>query len=98
MNDYYFSLSPEERSRVDKLEPFDEFEEMEVKCCHYVLQCSSSNFLRFLPKILVPDQHKSLSNNEKLEVTIEELKLETDSKNLLARSAPSIIITLSQTV
>ena len=87
MNDYYFSLPLEEHKRVDKLELFDEFEEMELKCCHYVLLCSSSNSLISLAKFLVPDKYNVVSNFERLEVTVEELKFSEDSPNLIARLA-----------
>ncbi|XP_023268308.1 tRNA wybutosine-synthesizing protein 4 [Seriola lalandi dorsalis] len=46
MNDFYLGLVPEEeRSRVEVLEPFDEYEEWHQKCSHYfVLTASRGSF------------------------------------------------------
>ncbi|XP_077984404.1 tRNA wybutosine-synthesizing protein 4-like [Glandiceps talaboti] len=41
MNELYNRyLSPDERQRIETLEPFDEFEEWHLKCSHYVIVCS----------------------------------------------------------
>ncbi|XP_070554287.1 tRNA wybutosine-synthesizing protein 4-like isoform X2 [Ptychodera flava] len=41
MNELFFDiLSLEERQRIEKIEPFDEFEEWQLKCSHYVVICS----------------------------------------------------------
>ncbi|ELW48105.1 tRNA wybutosine-synthesizing protein 4 [Tupaia chinensis] len=47
MNEFYRCfLSPEERWRVENLEPFDEFEEWHLKCAHYfILAASRGNIL-----------------------------------------------------
>ncbi|PIK39564.1 putative tRNA wybutosine-synthesizing protein 4 [Apostichopus japonicus] len=37
MNEFYLCLHEEERDRIKKLEPFDEFEEWHLKCNHYIL-------------------------------------------------------------
>ena len=37
MHDFYRHLSTEELRRIDMLEPFDEIEEWQSKCAHYVL-------------------------------------------------------------
>lgn len=37
MHDFYRHLSSEELHRIDMLEPFDEIEEWQTKCAHYVL-------------------------------------------------------------
>ncbi|UJR36652.1 hypothetical protein I4U23_029369 [Adineta vaga] len=38
MHDFYRNyLSPEEHNRIDLLEPFDEIEEWQTKCAHYIL-------------------------------------------------------------
>ncbi|XP_071339977.1 tRNA wybutosine-synthesizing protein 4 [Trachinotus anak] len=46
MNDFYLGLVPEEeRSRVEILEPFDEYEEWHQKCSHYfILTASRGSF------------------------------------------------------
>uniref|UniRef100_A0A665VXN7 tRNA wybutosine-synthesizing protein 4 n=1 Tax=Echeneis naucrates TaxID=173247 RepID=A0A665VXN7_ECHNA len=46
MNDFYLGLIPEEeRSRVEILEPFDEYEEWHQKCSHYfILTASRGSF------------------------------------------------------
>lgn len=54
MNNFYMSLSPAERSRVESLELFDEFEEWHLKCSHYIILCAitglmSSSFIDSLP-------------------------------------------------
>ncbi|KAG7231789.1 hypothetical protein INR49_009995 [Caranx melampygus] len=42
MNDFYLRLVPEEeRSRVELLEPFDEYEEWHQKCSHYFILTAS---------------------------------------------------------
>ncbi|XP_013402426.1 tRNA wybutosine-synthesizing protein 4 isoform X2 [Lingula anatina] len=41
MNHFYTNiLDLEERRRVDTLEPFDEYEEWHLKCCHYLVLCA----------------------------------------------------------
>ncbi|KAK3568902.1 hypothetical protein QTP86_019557 [Hemibagrus guttatus] len=46
MNQFYFSLLTEdERDRVEKLEPFDEFEEWHQKCSHYFILTASKGSL-----------------------------------------------------
>lgn len=41
MNQFYSNLvSPEERNRVEFLEPFDEYEEWHLKCSHYMVLCA----------------------------------------------------------
>uniref|UniRef100_A0A3B3ZVA1 Uncharacterized protein n=1 Tax=Periophthalmus magnuspinnatus TaxID=409849 RepID=A0A3B3ZVA1_9GOBI len=42
MNCFYFGLVPEaERSKIEKLEPFDEYEEWHQKCSHYFILAAS---------------------------------------------------------
>lgn len=42
MNDFYLGLVPEEeRRRVERLEPFDEYEEWHQKCSHYFILSAS---------------------------------------------------------
>ncbi|XP_063743083.1 tRNA wybutosine-synthesizing protein 4 isoform X2 [Eleginops maclovinus] len=46
MNAFYFGLVPEEeRSRVESLEPFDEYEEWHQKCSHYFILTASRGSL-----------------------------------------------------
>ncbi|XP_029980829.1 tRNA wybutosine-synthesizing protein 4 [Sphaeramia orbicularis] len=46
MNDFYLGLVPEEeRSRVESLEPFDEYEEWHQKCSHYFILSASRGSL-----------------------------------------------------
>ncbi|XP_069033486.1 tRNA wybutosine-synthesizing protein 4 isoform X2 [Embiotoca jacksoni] len=46
MNEFYFGLVPEEeRSRVESLEPFDEYEEWHQKCSHYFILTASRGSL-----------------------------------------------------
>ncbi|XP_017325084.1 tRNA wybutosine-synthesizing protein 4 isoform X1 [Ictalurus punctatus] len=46
MNQFYFGLLTEdERERVEKLEPFDEFEEWHQKCSHYFILTASKGSL-----------------------------------------------------
>lgn len=65
--------------RVENLEPFDEYEDFEQKCCHYVLLCASSSSLSFLLDKIIPSSniiHYPLSPIE-LECQLEELKMNT---------------------
>lgn len=42
MNQSYFRVvSPEERSLVEHIEPFDEYEEWYLKCSHYMVLCAN---------------------------------------------------------
>ncbi|XP_067142703.1 tRNA wybutosine-synthesizing protein 4-like isoform X2 [Centruroides vittatus] len=61
MNDFYESLSDEEKSRVKRIEMFDEFEEWHLKCSHYVLVCACQGAL--LPFL---DIAQKLSSNIQL--------------------------------
>uniref|UniRef100_A0A8D3AZX8 tRNA wybutosine-synthesizing protein 4 n=1 Tax=Scophthalmus maximus TaxID=52904 RepID=A0A8D3AZX8_SCOMX len=46
MNDFYLGLVPEEeRGRVERLEPFDEYEEWHQKCSHYFILTASRGSL-----------------------------------------------------
>ncbi|XP_076012442.1 tRNA wybutosine-synthesizing protein 4 [Genypterus blacodes] len=46
MNDFYLGFVPEEeRSRVESLEPFDEYEEWHQKCSHYFILTASRGSL-----------------------------------------------------
>ncbi|XP_054470733.1 tRNA wybutosine-synthesizing protein 4 [Anoplopoma fimbria] len=46
MNDFYLGLVPEEeRCRVERLEPFDEYEEWHQKCSHYFILTASRGSL-----------------------------------------------------
>ncbi|XP_051566377.1 tRNA wybutosine-synthesizing protein 4 [Myxocyprinus asiaticus] len=57
MNQFYFDLLPDgERQRVERMEPFDEFEEWHEKCSHYFILTASkgsltSNALLTSPKV-----------------------------------------------
>ncbi|MGH0158753.1 UNVERIFIED_CONTAM: hypothetical protein FKN15_055516 [Acipenser sinensis] len=55
MNHFYFEfLSEEERSRVARLEPFDEYEEWHLKCSHYFILAASKGELKHQPLICPP--------------------------------------------
>ncbi|XP_033899386.3 tRNA wybutosine-synthesizing protein 4 [Acipenser ruthenus] len=55
MNHFYFEfLSEEERSRVERLEPFDEYEEWHLKCSHYFILAASKGELKHQPLICPP--------------------------------------------
>ncbi|XP_026888835.2 tRNA wybutosine-synthesizing protein 4 isoform X2 [Electrophorus electricus] len=53
MNQFYFSLAEVERERMEKLEPFDEFEEWHQKCSHYFILTASKGPLTS-PALLSP--------------------------------------------
>ncbi|XP_017558529.1 tRNA wybutosine-synthesizing protein 4 isoform X1 [Pygocentrus nattereri] len=53
MNQFYFCLSKDERERVEKMEPFDEFEEWHQKCSHYFILTASKGSLTS-PALLNP--------------------------------------------
>ena len=64
------SLSSAERSRVESLELFDEFEEWHLKCSHYIILCAttgllSSSFVGCLPFGPSRKQCSSLSANRR---------------------------------
>ncbi|XP_018587795.1 tRNA wybutosine-synthesizing protein 4 [Scleropages formosus] len=55
MNQFYLGLlSEKERSRVEKLEPFDEFEEWHQKCSHYFILTASKGPLTSQALIAFP--------------------------------------------
>ena len=44
MNTFYFQCIPlEERQRIDKLEPFDEYEELNLKYSHYFILTAATD-------------------------------------------------------
>uniref|UniRef100_UPI00358E4E08 tRNA wybutosine-synthesizing protein 4 isoform X2 n=1 Tax=Myxine glutinosa TaxID=7769 RepID=UPI00358E4E08 len=45
MNQFYLNLPFDERQRVDRLEPFDEYEEWHLKCLHYFILVASKGDL-----------------------------------------------------
>ncbi len=55
MNKYFNSQSLEERVRVNSLEPFDEFEEMEQKFGHYVLFYAASKLFQSFIEQIIPE-------------------------------------------
>ncbi|XP_007898284.2 tRNA wybutosine-synthesizing protein 4 [Callorhinchus milii] len=47
MNEFYVGLIPEEeKQRIEKLEPFDEYEEWHLKCSHYLIVSASKGDLK----------------------------------------------------
>ncbi|XP_060785342.1 tRNA wybutosine-synthesizing protein 4 isoform X2 [Neoarius graeffei] len=55
MNQFYFGLLTEdERERVEKLEPFDEFEEWHQKCSHYFILTASKGSLTSQAVLTIP--------------------------------------------
>lgn len=52
---YYNALDENERNRINKIEPFDEFEEWHLKCSHYFIviaqNSSTLNFMNYLKSI-----------------------------------------------
>ena len=74
MNDFYMSLSPAERSRVESLELFDEFEEWHLKCSHYIILCAttgqSSSYIDCLPFSPSSKQCSSSANDRKLSISV----------------------------
>lgn len=69
------SLSPAERSHVESLELFDEFEEWHLKCSHYAIVCAttgllSSSFIDSLPFYPSSKQCSSSANTRKLSVSV----------------------------
>ena len=40
---YRHTLSPEERARIETLDPFDEYEEFNLKCAHYFVLVASTS-------------------------------------------------------
>ena len=82
MNTYYLSLALEERTRVDNLEPFDEFEEFGQKCSHYILLCVCSAALVSVVEKVIPAQFPHSSTFPELNVQLQEVKLEISSEPL----------------
>ena len=74
MNEFYASLSPAERSRVESLELFDEFEEWHLKCSHYIIICAtsgqSSSFIDCLPFYPSSKQCSFGANAKKLSTSV----------------------------
>lgn len=68
------SLSLAERSRVENLELFDEFEEWHLKCNHYIILCAttgrSSSFIDYLPFCPSSKQCSLPANARKLSVSV----------------------------
>ena len=65
MNYFYnVVVSEDERSRVELLDPFDEFEEWQLKCAHYVLLTAFSGSCRQLLSLTWP--HISETNGDVL--------------------------------
>ncbi|KAI5106871.1 tRNA wybutosine-synthesizing protein 4 [Silurus meridionalis] len=55
MNQFYFGLlTKNERERVEKLEPFDEFEEWHQKCSHYFILTASKGSLTSQVVLIFP--------------------------------------------
>lgn len=54
MNDFYQNLPEKEKHRINSVEVFDEFEEFELKCSHYLLLCASTNDLVGLIESIIP--------------------------------------------
>ena len=55
MGSFYHSLPSCERSRINSLDPFDEFEEWHLKCSHYSLVCALNGDCRRLCDQLLPE-------------------------------------------
>ncbi|XP_062861714.1 tRNA wybutosine-synthesizing protein 4 isoform X2 [Trichomycterus rosablanca] len=57
MNQFFFSLlTDDERERVEKLEPFDEFEEWHQKCSHYFILTASNGSLTRQALLTLPSE------------------------------------------
>ncbi len=56
MNDFYHHLPLAEKDRVEKLEVFDEYEELESMCHHYQLILAASMNLSEMIGLLLPSR------------------------------------------
>lgn len=57
MFDVFHSLSETERNRIDKIEPFDEFEDMFLKFNHYLILCAANGKCSSIPRSVIPSSH-----------------------------------------
>lgn len=96
MKDYYHSLPLSERDRVEGLEVFDEFEELELKCLHYRLLCAASKRFSVLIEKLVPSSsHISVHTHKILKCSLEIPERSPDSVNLFRYHNYYIIVSLA---
>ena len=75
MFDYYNSLPTSEKDRIELIEPFDEYEEFEMKCSHYVLLCAASNELSSILDKIMPQKLEFASLKENNVVSLTPLKM-----------------------
>ena len=54
MNTFFNFLPKKEQQRVNKLEPFDEYEEWHLKCSHYSILCAFRGSSIQLAKHILP--------------------------------------------
>ena len=54
MNTFFNFLPEEEQKRVNKLEPFDEYEEWHLKCSHYSILCAFKGQSKQLAAHMLP--------------------------------------------
>ncbi|XP_078260399.1 tRNA wybutosine-synthesizing protein 4 [Rhinoraja longicauda] len=102
MNEFYARYIPEqERQRIEMLEPFDEHEEWQLKCSHYIILCASKgDLIKCLPFSPHPDYGiNKLDALDPLRLSASLCETETESAHLRrfahrsALVAPHTIVT-----
>ena len=82
MNDFYRSLPLMERERVENLEIFDEYEELELKCSHYRLVCAACGTCSKVAKSIIPfSVHKTTQYPFELRCDVETVTLHSNLIN-----------------
>jgi hypothetical protein len=59
---YHAAISSTERRRIDTIESFDEFEEWQLKCAHYLMITSCQGYCKCVAPIIWPEL-STVSNN-----------------------------------
>lgn len=103
MNEFYVRYIPEhERQRIEMLEPFDEYEEWQLKCSHYIILCASKgDLIKCLPFSPLQDYGiDKLDVLDPLRLSVSLCETETQSPHLRrfahrsALVAPHTIVTI----
>ena len=79
MNDVYQRLPKTEKLRINSVEVFDEFEEFELKCSHYLLLCATTKDLINLTDSIIPNKTSSMTYPLTAQVVLRPVELSPDS-------------------
>lgn len=79
MKEFYSSIDKYEVNRIENLEPFDEYEEFDMKCHHYRLLIASNDKLLSVTEDILP---KNIKFSTKYDFNLDLREVEITDSNI----------------